>query len=121
MKNDPRHVPTGSKPPAAGRVSISTSERHGFGARLCRPRYHPCNGEPEVRRSCRSWSNSSGRHRPSSQKSYPYASLNLLQRPPYACESWCLALPLPPWQDLAAEHHAQGLLNTDISLSIACQ
>ena len=44
-------------------------------------------------------------------------SLDLLQRPPYACESWCQLLHLPPWQDVAAELHAQGLLNADLSLS----
>ena len=92
-------VPAGSKPPAAVSVRISTSERHGFGAAapFCRSWRHPCNkGEPEVLWSHRqSWSDTSGRDRPG-QKSCPHSSLDLLQRSPYACESWCQLVHLPP-------------------------
>ena len=83
-------VPTGSKPPATVSVRVSTSERHGSGASApSSTMAHPYNeGEREVRWSYhRSWSDTSGRDRPSSQNSYPHASLELLQRPPYACES----------------------------------
>ena len=35
--------------------------------RLCRPRRHPCKGEPNVQLPCQSWSNSSGRIDPPSR------------------------------------------------------
>ena len=83
------------------------------------PGRHPLfEGEPEVRWSHhRSWSNVSGRDRPGSQNSYPHTSLELLQRPPYTCESWCLMPRLPQWQDMTAEQLAPGLLNAVLSLS----
>ena len=51
-----------------------------------------------------------------SRKSYPRASLDLLQRASYACKSSCLFSRLPPWRDLAAGLHAAGLLNPILSL-----
>ena len=40
---------------------------------------------------------------------------------PYACESWCLMARLPPYHDIAAEHHTRGLLNAVLSLSSLSQ
>ena len=86
--------------------------------RLYRPRRHPCEVEPEVRLLRQNWSNSLDRRRPSSQTSYPHTSLDLLQRrPPCTCKSSCQFLRLPPWEDVAAELHAQGLLNADLCFS----
>ena len=48
---------------------------------------------------------------------YLHAPRDLLQRPPYACEFWCLVLCLSLWLDVAAELHAQGLLNVVLFLS----
>ena len=77
-------MPAGSRPPTAVSVCISTDERHSFGALAPRrPGGHRREGEPEVWLLCRSWSNSSGRHRHLSQNIYPHASLDLLQRPPH--------------------------------------
>ena len=86
--------------------------------RLCRPWRHPYNkGEREAWWSHHCiWSNISGRDRPG-QKSYPQSSLDLLQRPPYACESWCQLVRLPPSQDGTVEHFVPGLLNAELSLS----
>ena len=57
---------------------------------------------------------SSVRLEPFVQYSYPRASLELLwRRPPCARESSCLFTYLPPWQDVAAERHALGVLNAD--------
>ena len=99
-------VPVGSKPPAAVRVRISAGERHGFGAsiRASSLELRRAGGPVE--------SLLKGRDRPR-QKRYPHLSLVLLQRPPYAYESSCLRVHFPPWEDVAAELLAPGLLNTD--------
>ena len=74
--------------------------------------------EPEVQWSPhRSWSDASGRDRPGQKSPYPRPLLDLLQGPPYACESWCLVLRLPLWRDVAAELHAPGLLSANLLLS----
>ena len=115
-------VPAGSKPPAAVSMHISTGERRSFGTqRLCRPRRHPFERQPDIRLSSRSWSNSSSRQRPFLHNRYSHVLLDLLQRPPHACESSCQLVRLPPWHDVAAEHHALGLFNADLSLSTSCQ
>ena len=74
-------VRKGSKPPAAVSVRISTGERQSFGA-----------SAPVSTRT----SSLRGRAEGSLvmlkgflQNSCPHFSLDLLQRPPYACESWC--------------------------------
>ena len=54
-------------------------------------------------------------------KRYPGASLDLLQRPQYACESTCLFLRLPPWRDVDTELDAAVLLNNGLSLSSSQQ
>ena len=81
--------------------------------RRSRPRRHTCQGKQELRPSRRNWSSwSSGRDQSGKQESYPHASLVLLwRRPPCARESLCLLARLPPWQDVAAERHALGLLH----------
>ena len=87
-----------------------------------RPRHHPCKGEREVRPSRRNWSSwRLGRVQPGVQKSHPHALLVLLlRRPPCACESsWCLRARLPPWQDVAAELHAPGILKAVPKVSIS--
>ena len=87
--------------------------------RLCQPWRHPCKGGLENRWSHhQSWSDTSaGRYRPFFQNSCPHASLDLLGRPPHACESSCQLVRLSTWQVVAAEHRARGLLNADLSLS----
>ena len=106
-------VLAGSKPPAAVSVLISTGERHGFGAAA------PLSTMTSSLRGRvggswshhqKSWSDTSGRDRPSSPNSYPHALLDLLQRPPHACEASCLMLRLPPWRDVVLKYLAQGLL-----------
>ena len=91
-------VSAGSKPPGAVSVRVSTGERHDFGA--------------AVPLSTRASSLQQGRAIGSVE-----SSLDLLQHTPYACESCGLVLRLPPLRDVATEHHAQGLLNADLSLS----
>ena len=108
----------GSKPPAAvDSMHTSTGGRCSFGTSaplLTRaPRMHFREPVKEVRLSYRSWSNSSGRHRPG-QKHYPHASLDLLQCPPCACESLLLFLRLPPGRDVATELDVVGLLSANL-------
>ena len=101
-------VPAGSKLPAAVRVRISTGEKHGFGA-----------AAPLSTRASSLVQGRAGGLVESSPKlvrhiglvstcakSYPHLPLDLLQRPPYACEFWCLVVRLPPWQDVAADRLA---------------
>ena len=81
-------LPVGSKPPAAVSVRISTGENHGFGTAA------PLSTKTSSLRvraggstfmpNC---SNLSGRLGPFLQNIYPHFPLDLLQRPPYACES----------------------------------
>ena len=52
---------------------------------------------------------------PASRKAIP------ARRPPCALESWCLRARLPPWQDVAAERHAPGLLNDVPNISLSYQ
>ena len=79
--------------------------------RRFRPRRHPCKGERKVWPSRRNRWKSLVRFGPFVQYSHPRASLELLWRcPPCAGESSCLQARLPPWQDVAAEHHAPGVL-----------
>ena len=79
-------VTTGSKPPAASGVRIFTDERQCLGVSaplLTKASLINFSGAKKVWLFCRSWSNASGRHRPSSQKRYlRYALLDLLQRRP---------------------------------------
>ena len=116
-------VPLGSWPPAVnGSIRTFTSGRCDFGASapLLTKASLTCFSRPkEVQLFCQSWSNSSGRHQPSSEKSHlRYNLFGLLQwRPPCACKSSCQFLRLPPWQDVNAELHAQGLLSADLCSS----
>ena len=73
-------MPAGGKLPAAVDVRISKGERHNFGAAApLSTRHYPLNNrESEIRWSHhRSWSDTSGRDRPRSQYSHPYASIEL--------------------------------------------
>ena len=99
--------PAGMKPPTVDDVlRTSTGGTFGFGASaplLIRASpMHFAGATKRVQLPCQSWLNSSSRHQPE-QKSHPRASLDLLQHPPYACESWCMVLHLPPWRHIAAE------------------
>ena len=96
-------VPAGSKPPAAVGVRLFTSERHGFGAAaplstMASSQKGRAGGSVE---SYRSWLDTlADQHRPFLQTSCPYALLDLLQRPPYACEfgvSWYVCLRGKTW------------------------
>ena len=81
-------LPAGRKSPEAVSVRISTGEKHGFGAEAPLSTKTPSLRERrEVQLACRSRSNLSDRLGPFLQNSYSHASLDLLQRPPYACES----------------------------------
>ena len=97
-------VPVGSKPPAAVGVRISKGRIHDFGASApLSTRASSLQGRAEGSAIMPNIINSSGRHRPL-QKRYPRPSLDLLQRhPPFACESFCQVLRLPPWQDMTGE------------------
>ena len=101
-------VPARSKPPVAVSVRVSMSEGHGFDAAAplstrvlsLKERAGGSTFMPKLVELVR-----------------PASTLfaeQLLQRHPCACESWCLVLRLPPWRDVAAEHHAHGQLNTDL-------
>ena len=84
-----------------------------------RPKRHPCKGDREIRPSHRNRSRSLVRFKPFVQYSYPHRSLELqLRRSPCARESSCLQGRLPPWQDVAAERPALGLLHADQNLSL---
>ena len=113
-------VPAGSKPPAAVCVSISTGEGHGFGAAaplsIMASSLHrggaggPVESSPKLVRHI-----SSGSTFFVEQLS-PCLAFDLLQRPPRACEFWCMLVRLHPWQNVTAEHLASGLLNGLVAL-----
>ena len=111
-------MPAGSKPPAAGRMCISTERE----TRPWRFSAFVDQGVVPAKESRRFGHHAeAGRTRravidlPCTRS--PRSSLDILQRPPYACESWCLVLRLPPWHDVATELHTQDLLNVDLSIS----
>ena len=91
-------VPAGSKPPVAVSVRIFTGERHGFGAAapLSTMASYLLQGKaggsaessPKLIRHIGSGSTWAEELSP--------LSLDLLQRPPYACESSCMMERLPP-------------------------
>ena len=114
-------VPAGMKPPAVDDgMRNSTGGKFGFSASapllISASPMHFAGATKRVQLPCESWSNSSSSHRPG-QKSHPRTLLDLLQHPPYAYESWCMVLHLPPWRNIAAKLDTADLPNVDLSLS----
>ena len=104
-------APASSKPSAADdSIRTSAGGRYGFGA-----------SAPSLTRAL--LMHFSGAERGSAilpklvklvGPSYSRASIDLLQRPPYAFEFSCLFLRLPPWQDVTAELDAAVLLDAGL-------
>ena len=107
-------------PPADDGMRTSSSGRYGFGASaplLMRapPMYFSgAGGSAILPKLVKLLGPSSAR----AEELSPYLRLHLLQRPPYAYESLCQFLRLPPWRDAAAELDATVLLGAGFILFI---
>ena len=112
-------VLVGSKPPVAVSVRFFTGERHGFGTAaplLTMASSLQGRAGGSVESSSKLAKHIGGAISTLFAEHLFSSSLDLLQRPSYACNSLCHLVRLPLWQDVAAEHFIPGLLNA-LSLS----